>query len=128
MWQTYLSSRKKIFLCLHHPRWRHYVIRFVRQYARPSVLLSHYHDISRTAWGMNFKLDDSLYHHRKTIWLDFMVTRSKIKGHRCRHMKLQAWASLSRYLKNPYVYMKYSKKSPFPHSNRTYFLSMIYYV
>ena len=40
---------------------------------RPSVPLSRYRDISRTTWDINFKLDYSMYHHRKTIWKDFVV-------------------------------------------------------
>ena len=37
-----------------------------------------YRDISRTTWDINFKLEDSMYHHRKTIWLDFGERRSRV--------------------------------------------------
>ena len=59
-----------------------------------------YRDISRTAWDVNFKLGDSMYHHMKTIWLEFEGSRSKVKGHRGQLSKLQVMASLSWYLKN----------------------------
>ena len=58
---------------------------------RPSVPLSRYRDISRTTSDMNFKLNDSMYHHRNTIRLDFGVSRSKVKGHRGQFMKVQVF-------------------------------------
>jgi len=33
-----------------------------------------YHDISRTTRDINFKLDDSMYHHRKMIYHEIDAT------------------------------------------------------
>ena len=51
-------------------RW-HYVLGLsVHQVVRTTFRSR---DISRTVWGMNFKLGHSMYHHWKTIWLNFSV-------------------------------------------------------
>ena len=55
--------------------------------------------ISRTNWWIPAKLGSCMYLAEPMNWLDFGVTRSKVKGHRANYVcKNSSW---SRYLKNP---------------------------
>ena len=76
---------------------RHYVFGLsVRPYVRTSR--SRDRVIWRTDWWIPAKLWSCMYLAEPMNWLDFGVTRSKVKGHRAHYVcKNSSW---SRYLKN----------------------------
>ena len=84
---------------------RHYVFGLsvrtsVRTYVRLYVRTSRSRDrvIWRTDWWIPAKLWSCMYLAEPMNWLDFGVTRSKVKGHRAHYVcKNSLW---SRYLKN----------------------------
>ena len=76
---------------------RHYVFELS---VRPSVRTSRSRDrvIWRTDWSIPAKLWSCMYLAEPMNWIDFEVTRSKVKGHRAHYVyKNSSW---SRYLKN----------------------------
>ena len=74
---------------------RHYVFGLS---VRPYVRTSRDRVIWRTDWWIPAKLWSCMYLAESMNWLDFGVTRSKVKGHRAHYVcKNSSW---SRYLKN----------------------------
>ena len=108
--------------------WLHYILEHVCQRSRVtevnlwnSIHWDCYHDISRTTGDLNFKLSDSVYHYRKTIWLHFGARRSKVKGHRGQLMKFHTLRLLW-YLKNHWRCKNFKLKDSMYHHRKTIWL------
>ena len=91
--------------------------------------LMKFHTLRLLSWYLknhwrckNFKLKDSMYHHRKTIWLDFGARRSKVKGHRGQLMKFHTLRLLSWYLKNHWRCKNFKLKDSMYHHRKTIWL------
>ena len=81
--------------------WLHFGARRSKVKGHRGQLMK-FHTLRLLSWYLknhwrckNFKLKDSMYHHRKTIWLDFGARRSKVKGHRGQLMKFHTLRLLS---------------------------------